>query len=261
MQIDFEWIGSDNSHVQSNYFGKTDKITWDRGGVHSVSNPSSDFHKYTMEWTKNSIQWLVDDTLVRELKYQDANGGFQYPQTPMQIKLGTWSPKEKGSQEWAGGPPDFSKGPFLAHFKSIVVVDYAGGDKPADGGVKEYVWGDKSGRWESIHVVKDNGELQNNEEAGTKTSSTSASDRTSTSIGEMETSLTSTMSSSSTYTTRGGNSSGLPETTKSGSTAGSTSAKNRPIETTTPQSSAMRLLVSFGSAACILVGLVGQHLF
>lgn len=157
-EIDFEWIGGDNAQVQSNYFGKGDTTTYDRGAFHAVSQPVNTLHTYSFVWTSKKVEWLIDGKVVRTLNYKDAKDGSRYPQTPMQIKLGTWvggSPKNaKGTIKWAGGLTDFSKAPFDAWFKSIKVVDYAGGDGPATKKVTEYVYGDKSGSWKSIRVVQ-----------------------------------------------------------------------------------------------------------
>lgn len=38
-----------------------------------------------MDWTKEKIDWYVDNELIRTLNYEDANGGDNFPQTPMNI--------------------------------------------------------------------------------------------------------------------------------------------------------------------------------
>uniref|UniRef100_A0A8H7NQY7 GH16 domain-containing protein n=1 Tax=Bionectria ochroleuca TaxID=29856 RepID=A0A8H7NQY7_BIOOC len=38
-EIDLEWVGGDDYHVQTNYFGKGDTSSWDRGGIHDVYSP------------------------------------------------------------------------------------------------------------------------------------------------------------------------------------------------------------------------------
>lgn len=114
------------------------------------------FHTYTVEWTSQAINWLIDGQVVRTLTPADA-GSYGYPQSPMQIKLGTWvagSPDAaEGTIQWAGGLAQFSQGPFLAYYKSISIVDYAGGDSPTSKSVKEYIYGGMSGTWQSIQVV------------------------------------------------------------------------------------------------------------
>lgn len=95
-EIDWEWLGADNAQVQSNYFGKGQTTTYNRGAFHSNPNNQGEFHKYTIDWTSNQVVWQIDGVTVRTLEPQNAQG--QYPQTPMQIKIGTW----------AGGDPNYN---------------------------------------------------------------------------------------------------------------------------------------------------------
>jgi hypothetical protein len=43
-EIDWEWLGGDTAHVQSNYFSKGDTTTYDRGQTHNVNTPQTTFH-------------------------------------------------------------------------------------------------------------------------------------------------------------------------------------------------------------------------
>lgn len=183
-EIDWEWVGSDDGHVLTNYFGKGgDDGTYNRGGTHDVSSASSTFHTYSIDWTPESINWMVDGTSVRTLSKADANG--KYPQSPMRIKLGTWAPTEKagsapGTIEWANGPADFANGPFNAYYKKVTIVDYAGGSKPTDKDVKEYVYGDNSGKAESIQVKLSDGSSDDSEDDSDSSSTKKEDSKTST---------------------------------------------------------------------------------
>lgn len=130
--------------------------TYDRGAFHPVANPTGQFHVYSIEWTPAAINWIIDDVVVRTLTYEDAKGGSSFPQTPMQVKLGTWcagSPDAaEGTIAWAGGLTDFSQAPFKAYYKSISIVDYAGGDAPTTKSVREYIYGNHSGDYGSIQM-------------------------------------------------------------------------------------------------------------
>lgn len=179
-EIDWEWVGSDNKQVQTNYFSKGDTSTYDRGAYHPVDSPTTAFHTYTVEWTSKAVNWIINGKTVRTLSADAVKGKF--PQTPMQVKLGSWCAGGKnspeGTREWAGGFTDFSKAPFNAYYKSISIVDYAGKDSPANGGVKEYIYGDKSGSWDSIKVVGGSGGDSSSSKASasqTKTESSKAS--------------------------------------------------------------------------------------
>ncbi|SPJ72817.1 probable rAsp f 9 allergen [Fusarium torulosum] len=155
-EIDYEWLGGDNAQVQSNYFSKGDVSTYDRGAFHPVANPTGEFHLYSIEWTSSFINWMIDDVVVRTLNYADAKGGSGFPQTPCQIKLGTWCAGRpdaaEGTVAWAGGLTDFSQGPFEAYYKSISIVDYAGGDHPTTKSVREYIYQGNSCSYDSIKM-------------------------------------------------------------------------------------------------------------
>lgn len=148
-EIDIEWIGANPDEMQSNYFGKGQTTTYNRGQFHSVKGTQANWIKYTIDWTQDRIVWMAGDTVVRTLKYADA-ATDQYPQTPMRIKFGSWAGGDParnapGTVEWARGPTDYSKGPFSMLVKSVSVTDYSTG--------KEYRYKDNSGSWQSIEAV------------------------------------------------------------------------------------------------------------
>ncbi|KAJ4392369.1 hypothetical protein N0V85_007113 [Neurospora sp. IMI 360204] len=158
-EIDWEWIGSDSAQVQTNYFSKGCTEVYNRGGFSAVANPQNEFHTYTIKWTPTQLDWIIDGTVVRTLKASEVSGCSGFPQTPMQIKLGTWVAGRKdaaqGTIEWAGGLTDFSQGPFNGYYQSIKIQDYMGGDGttgPKD--ATEYQYGDKSGTWQSVKVLQ-----------------------------------------------------------------------------------------------------------
>lgn len=145
-EIDIEWIGSDTAQVQTNYFSKGDTSTYDRGGFHAVETPQQQFHTYTIDWTKDSITWGIDGNIVRTLVN---NGDNYYPQSPMQVRFGSWAggdpSNSPGTIEWAGGPTDYSQGPYNFYVRTLSVQDYSTG--------KEYAYTDHSGTWTSIQAV------------------------------------------------------------------------------------------------------------
>lgn len=203
-EIDWEWLGGDTAQVQTNYFSKGDTTTYDRGGYSPVSNPQSSVHKYTIDWQPTQLQWLIDDVVVRTLTYDAAKGGSTYPQTPMQIKLGTWVAGGKdapeGTVQWAGGYTDFSQAPFIGYYQKISVTDYSNGKT----GATSYEYGDESGTFGSIVVNTDGSKADtptsSSSAAGSKTSSkavSSGSSSSSSSFSAAATTLTTVTSSSS----------------------------------------------------------------
>jgi hypothetical protein len=89
-EIDLEWLGGDDSQVQSNYFGKGQTTTYNRGAFHPNPGNQDAFHTYSVEFTATQVVWQIDGVTVRALTPANADAG-QYPQTPMQLKLGIWA--------------------------------------------------------------------------------------------------------------------------------------------------------------------------
>ncbi|MCJ1363408.1 hypothetical protein MMC16_002515 [Acarospora aff. strigata] len=146
-EIDWEWLGADNSQVQTNYFGKGQTTTYNRGAFHPNPNNQGAFHTYTIDWTSERIVWQIDGVNVRGQESSSAQG--QYPQTPMQVKLGTWSGGDKnnapGTIQWAGGLTNYDAGPYTMLVKSLDVTDYSTGT--------QYTYSGTSGTWDSIQAV------------------------------------------------------------------------------------------------------------
>ena len=148
-EVDWELIGGNNTHVESNYFGKGNTTSYDRAVWHPIDKPQETFHNYTTRWTAEKLEWFIDGNPIRTLEYKDANGGKNFPQTPMNIRLGVWAAGDHANNNytirWAGGETDYNKGPYTMSVKSARVTDFSSG--------KEYKYGDKTGSWQSIQVV------------------------------------------------------------------------------------------------------------
>ncbi|CRK39441.1 hypothetical protein BN1708_001654 [Verticillium longisporum] len=153
-EVDWEFVGVNSTTALSNYFGKGKEI-FTEGKDHPVAGAPvwDDFHNYTTTWTEDRLEWFIDGQSVRVLNRADAlEGGNLFPQTPMRLYLGIWAGGDprlpKGTRDWAGGDTEYDKGPFTMHVQKAHVQDYSTG--------KEYVYGDKSGSWQSIQVVEGN---------------------------------------------------------------------------------------------------------
>jgi Glycosyl hydrolases family 16 len=152
-EIDWEFLGTNTTHALTNYFGKGNTTSFDRGKEYAMEAPQDKFHNYTIDWTKDRIQWWLDDKMLRELVPADALNGKNYPQTPMNIRMGIWAGgdvahNDPGVVEWAGGITDFKEGPFTMTVQTIYAKDYTEG--------AEYSWAnmDASGSWEKVKVIK-----------------------------------------------------------------------------------------------------------
>lgn len=147
-EIDIEWLGADSGEMQTNYFGKGDVTTYNRGAFHANPNNQAAFHTYTIDWTPQQITWSLDGKVVRVLTPATADAN-QYPQSPSQVKFGAWSGGDSslppGTIQWARGPTDYSKGPFVMTVRSIAVTDYSTGT--------QYTYKGNSGNKDSIVAV------------------------------------------------------------------------------------------------------------
>ncbi|KAK3381540.1 glycoside hydrolase family 16 protein [Podospora didyma] len=175
-EIDWEWLGGDAAQVQTNYFSKGCTQVYDRGGFSPVGNPQDNFITYTINWTPEKLEWIINGAVVRTLLAANAKGCSGYPQTPMQIKLGTWVAGRKdapqGTIDWAGGLTNFANAPFNAAYQEIKIQDYMGGQGATE--ATEYQYSDRSGTWQSIKVVNNGVEAPSNGGSTKGTSTTVA---------------------------------------------------------------------------------------
>ncbi|USW48037.1 Putative glycoside hydrolase family 16, concanavalin A-like lectin/glucanase domain superfamily [Septoria linicola] len=149
-EIDWEFVGGDNGQVQSNFYGKGNTTTYDRVVYHPVTTPQDIWHTYGIDWTSEKIDFSIDGVVIRTVPYSNAQTvyGKNFPQTPMQLKLGSWAggdSSSEGTVEWAGGKVDYSQAPFNMLVRSVDITNY----NPAC----QYSYSDLSGSWESIDVV------------------------------------------------------------------------------------------------------------
>ena len=149
-EVDWEFIGVNDTHASTNYFGKGVE-DYQNVGWHAMSAPQNEYHNYSTVWTKDKMQWSIDGKVVRTLLPKDANDTIAYPQMPMRLSLGIWAGGDpslpEGTRLWAGGDTDYDAGPYTMYVKEVYVEDFTTGSK-------EYVFGDRSGSWDSIEVVK-----------------------------------------------------------------------------------------------------------
>lgn len=107
-EVDWEFMGGNHTHAETNYFGKGNTTDFTRAVYYPMATPGpmDAFHNYTVLWTKDVIEWYIDTVKVRTLHYKDALGGYNFPQTPMNVRLGIWAggdpSNNNGTIEWAG---------------------------------------------------------------------------------------------------------------------------------------------------------------
>ncbi|KKA28875.1 hypothetical protein TD95_000276 [Thielaviopsis punctulata] len=172
-EIDWEWIGGETNNVQTNFFSKGVN-EFIHGNTTALSFAATEgLHTYSIDWTPEKMLFYVDGKLIRTATTAEAENGKKWPQTPTQIKLGTWVGGQEalpqGTIDWAGGLADFSQAPFTGYYQKVAVTDYCGGKDSA----KEYVWGDSSGDASSIQVVEGNSDSKSSSSSSSATASSS----------------------------------------------------------------------------------------
>jgi beta-glucanase (GH16 family) len=160
-----EQISTYDTEIQTDYFGKGNTTSYDRGTTVTVSDPETTFHTYSIDWTSSRIEWLLDGEVIRTLKYADAVSGKNFPQTPMRVRIGIWAggdpDNSEGTIEWAGGETDYTEGPFSMYIESVNITNYT----PA----QHYKYTDKTGAYTSIKAY--NNTISNSTSSSTKSAS------------------------------------------------------------------------------------------
>ncbi|KAF4448432.1 murein transglycosylase [Fusarium austroafricanum] len=171
-EVDWEFLGGRNGEVQTNYYGKGQTAGQvARAATFPVTNTQGEFHNYTIHWTKDSCEWIINNKVVRTLTYADAAGGQEYPQTPMRVKLGIWAGGDPNNQEgtiqWAGGKTDYKGAPYTMTVQKVKIENLS----PAS----SYEYGDQTGSYKSIKFdKKDNSNDKDDKKSSTASETTSA---------------------------------------------------------------------------------------
>jgi beta-glucanase (GH16 family) len=113
-EIDFEFVGKDQTVVQTNYFYKGIPI-YDKNAkfYDTFKNLSNSYNNYTIVWTPDYYTWKFNDITLRTL-YKTNTTNF--PDSPSKIQIGIWKAQ---NSKWAGNGVDWSKQPFNISVKSL----------------------------------------------------------------------------------------------------------------------------------------------
>ncbi|KAL4808932.1 concanavalin A-like lectin/glucanase domain-containing protein [Aspergillus unguis] len=167
-EIDYEWVGSDLTEVQTNYYFQG-ILNYDNGDKSQVDgdNTYADWHHYEIDWTPEKLEWLVDGKVVRTLKkddtFNETANRYEYPQTPSRLQMSLWpagqASNAPGTIEWAGGEIDWdsedikNQGYYSASFGEVSVECY---DPPTDATVDgdvSYDFKDNKGVESSVEIT------------------------------------------------------------------------------------------------------------
>ncbi|KAJ3303816.1 hypothetical protein HDV03_003488 [Kappamyces sp. JEL0829] len=121
-EIDWEIVGGDATHAQSNVFYRGFKEFGVRGGFHNIT--VTEKHKYTIDWRHDKIIWSIDDVVVRTYSRDDKTAAVAqnpnrrfFPDRAQKIQFALWSDLNNA---WAGGAPKFPAGSNSA----VATYDY-----------------------------------------------------------------------------------------------------------------------------------------
>ncbi|KAL8343438.1 hypothetical protein RB598_004671 [Gaeumannomyces tritici] len=94
-----------------------------------VDNPQGSVHTYSIDWTPERTDWLIDGHLVNTRLAADAEkDGDPFPQTPSRVQFGVWAGGDPSNGrdvvDWAGGQTDTQGGPYTAYLRNVSVTNY-----------------------------------------------------------------------------------------------------------------------------------------
>lgn len=98
-EIDIEFLGSDTTKVQFNYFANGvggHEYMYDLG-----FDASQEFHDYGFRWTENDITWFVDNVPVYKVYKSNIKAGESWPQEPGRALVNYWCGTDAASA-WMG---------------------------------------------------------------------------------------------------------------------------------------------------------------
>ena len=166
-EIDFEWIGVDTGHVQSNFYSQG--VTNYNNGKNLTlpsGNSAETMHDYCLDWKPDSLTWSIDGkdqrTLNRKDTWNSTSGRFDYPQTPSRVMLSLWPAglptNAKGTVDWAGGEIDWNSpymqnGYYYARFAEVSIECYdppSGAQKKGD---KVYEYTNERGTNDTVAIT------------------------------------------------------------------------------------------------------------
>lgn len=120
-EIDFEFLGGDLLHAQTNYYHQGELIHTRMVKAYTETSIPDEWHYYEIDWNEERIHWLVDGRIVRTLQKVDTwdplRQIYKYPQTPMKLHVSIWpggsESNSPGTIDWAGGLVDWDNSPDI----------------------------------------------------------------------------------------------------------------------------------------------------
>jgi endo-1,3-1,4-beta-glycanase ExoK len=138
-EVDIEIFGKDNAEIwQSNIITGTStaRITSEGTHTHDFSFGDEEFHTFTLEWTPESVIWLVDGIPMRTSNTTTPDSAQVADlDSPSQLRFNIWASE---SVEWVGPWNDN----ILPVFMQVDYVEYYAWDEGNEEFESEYEWRD-----------------------------------------------------------------------------------------------------------------------
>ncbi|KAG9245104.1 concanavalin A-like lectin/glucanase domain-containing protein [Calycina marina] len=152
-EIDYEFVGADLETAQTNFYWQG-TLDYNNSKNITLSDTFDNYHTYEIDWTPDSITWLVDDQKGRVLNKADTwnatSNQWDYPQTPARVQFSLWpgglATNGKGTIDWAGGLVDWNSediknnGYYYAAFQSAEISCYNAKTAPGTNTGKSYTY-------------------------------------------------------------------------------------------------------------------------
>ncbi|KAG8076643.1 hypothetical protein GUJ93_ZPchr0006g40766 [Zizania palustris] len=122
-ELDFEFLGNIRGkpwRVQTNMYGNGSVSRGREERYVLPFDPTTEFHRYSILWTRAAVVFFVDDVPVREVRRSAAMAG-DFPSKPMFLYATVWD-----ASTWAtsGGrySVNYRYGPFVASFTDLALL-------------------------------------------------------------------------------------------------------------------------------------------
>lgn len=162
-EIDYEFVGVELETAQTNYYWQGIPSYVNSQNV-TLSDTFANYHTYEIDWTPDTITWLVDGQVGRVKKRTDTwnatTNQWQYPQTPARVQLSLWpaglASNGQGTIDWAGGLVDWnsqdiqSAGYYYAAFESVTVSCYNATSSLGTNSGKSYTYNGYAGTNDTV---------------------------------------------------------------------------------------------------------------
>ncbi|RLN40226.1 putative xyloglucan endotransglucosylase/hydrolase protein 27 [Panicum miliaceum] len=121
-ELDFEFLGNVRGRewrVQTNVYGNGSTAAGREERYGLWFDPTEDFHRYAILWSRDRIIFYVDETPIREVVRTESMGA-QFPSKPMSLYATIWD-----GSSWAtsGGryKVDYKYAPYVAEFADLAL--------------------------------------------------------------------------------------------------------------------------------------------